>query len=141
MTTTRITAAGLYVACLSGIILMVAGGCAATDKNAALLPTARTIIADIPVPTTFDLEELRSRTFDNGVFRYVDLLYEGSASKEAVTEFYKNQMPITRWDPLTKHVSQGQTIIEYAKGNERCRVTISGGGTFRSTYIHVTAWR
>jgi len=140
MTTTRITASWLYAACLGAMISAVVGGCASTDKSAALLPAPRTIVADIPAPTTFDLEELRSRTFDNGAFRYIDLLYEGSGSKEAVGEFYKNQMPISRWDPLTKHVSQGQTIIEYAKGNERCRITISGGGTFRSTYVHITAW-
>ena len=34
----------------------------------------------------------------------------------------------------------GKSGIEYAKGNERCRVTISGGGTFKSTYIHIAAW-
>jgi len=118
MTITRITASWLYAACLGGMVLAVIGGCAPTDTNTTLLSNPRTTVADLPVPTTFELEELRSRTFDNGVFRYVDLLYEGSASKEAVAEFYKNQMPVSRWDPLTKHVSQGQTIIEYAKANE-----------------------
>ena len=140
MTTTRITALGLSAACLCGMIFAVVGGCASTDKNAALLPAPRTIVTDIPAPATFNLKELRSRTFDNGTFRYVDLLYKGSKSKEMVEEFYRSQMPISRWDPRTKHVSQGQTIIEYSKGDERCLITIYGGGTFRSTYIHITAW-
>ena len=140
MTTTRITAFGLWAAFFSGMIFTVVGGCAKTDKNSGLLPAPKTIVTDIPAPEAFKLKDLRSRTFDNGTFRYVDLLYKGSENKETVEEFYRSQMPISRWDPLTKHVSQGQTVMEYSKGEERCRITISGGGTFRSTYIHITAW-
>lgn len=142
MTITRIAALGLFLltVCLGGMLLVLITGSGCSDNNVALSPTPRTTIADLPVPTTFELEELRSRTFDNGAFRYVDLLYKGSASKQVVMDFYKNQMPIARWNRLTKHLSQGQTVIEYAKGNERCRVTISGGGMLRSTYIQITTW-
>ncbi|MCK5114341.1 MAG: hypothetical protein KAR11_06215, partial [Phycisphaerae bacterium] len=102
MATTRFAVLWLCAACLGGMIF-AAVGCAPSGGD-ALLPAPKTMIADIPVPTSFELEELRSRFFDNGEFRHIDLLYEGSGGMEDISRFYKNQMPITRWEPQARRM-------------------------------------
>lgn len=126
-------------------VLVAVGGCALSNSTGsgrsapddkkkgsgsggALFARAHPPIADLPVPYGFDLDEGRSRHWTVGSIRLVDHVYEGSADKFAVARFYRTQMPINRWELVRDVFAQGDIILDFDKGNERCHVVISEEG-------------
>ena len=87
--------------------------------------TARPIIADVPGPRGFRLDENRSRDVSAAGQRWIDHVYTGSADKFAVREFYLDEMPKYRWILVTKSFIQGQVTLDYRKDAETCRVIVS----------------
>jgi len=99
-----------------------------SSGSGALFAKAHPPIADLPVPFGFDLDEGRSRHWTVGSIRLVDHVYEGSADKFVVARFYRTQMPINRWELVRDVFAQGDIILDFDKGNERCHVVISESG-------------
>ena len=89
----------------------------------------RPIIADIPVPRGFRLDEGRSRDVSAAGQRWIDHVYVGSADKFAVREFYLTEMSKYRWILVTKSFIQGQVTLDYRKDAETCRVIVSDGSS------------
>ncbi len=105
-----------------------------------LVPMGRPPIADLPVPIGLDLKENKSRNFAAAGARYVDHVYKGRPDKFAVGRFYKRQMPISRWTLVTDMFVQGAIMLDFEKDTERCRISITEGGLFRSTTVKVAMW-
>jgi hypothetical protein len=99
-----------------------------SQADNALFAKAHPPIADLPVPFGFELDEGRSRHSTVGSNRMVDHVYEGSADKFAVARFYRTQMPINRWELVRDFFAQGDIMLDFDKGNERCHVVISEDG-------------
>jgi predicted small secreted protein len=99
-----------------------------SSGSGALFAKAHPPIADLPVPFGFDLDEGRSRHWTVGSIRLVDHVYEGSADKFVVARFYRTQMPINRWELVRDVFAQGDILLDFDKGNERCDVVISENG-------------
>lgn len=130
--------------------LLVSAGCTANINTGAapsgggggagkeLQGQARTHMPDVPVPVGFKLVDDRSRSYKNNTgLRWVDYLYKGRKNKLDVIAFYEKQMPSYQWTPQLTQSVQGRTALDFTKEHERCRITVFGGGTFGSTYIHV----
>lgn len=110
-----------------------------TGQTGELRAQARTHVADVPVPDGFDLAEKRSRSYKNQTgLRWVDYLYKGGGEKFDVVKFYEKQMINYHWEPQTTQTAQGQTSLDFLKNDERCRITVSGGGALSSTFVHVS---
>ena len=105
-----------------------------------LMALERPWIPDLPVPMGFKIDESRSRHFSGGAARYVDHLYKGGADKFDVARFYLQQMPIQRWVLVTEMFVQGDVSMDFKKESESCRVVVSDGGLWHSTYVKVTLW-
>jgi hypothetical protein len=105
-----------------------------------LVPQPHPRLDDLPVPIGFRLAESRSRDFQAGGARYVDHLYKGTSDRLAVKRFYKRYMPENHWVFVTDIFVQGGTSVDFEKGLERCRVTISRGSLFHPTYIKLAIW-
>jgi len=137
-------AAALVAAALAGCNNQQASGPSGDPGTVGpmpeLVPLNRPPIADIPVPLGFHLEEGKSRNFSAAGARYVDHVFSGSADKFAVGRFYKRQMPISRWTMVTDMFVQGDIMLDFEKESERCRILVTGGGTFRSTKVKVALW-
>ncbi len=99
-----------------------------SSAGGTLFAMAHPPIADLPVPFGFDLDEGRSRHWTMGSIRLVDHVYEGSGDKFVVARFYRTQMPINRWELVRDVFAQGDIILDFDKGNERCHVVISEDG-------------
>ena len=100
--------------------------------------TARPIIADIPLPRGFRLDEDRSRDVSAAGQRWIDHVYIGSAGKFAVREFYLTEMSKYRWILVTKSFIQGQVTLDYRKDAETCRVIVEDApGLFDRVAIKV----
>lgn len=101
------------------------GGMGRSGSPMSLGRTARPIIADIPLPRGFRLNEGLSRDVSAAGQRWIDHVYVGSADKFAVREFYLTEMPKYRWILVTKSFIQGQVTLDYRKDAETCRVIIA----------------
>ncbi len=105
-----------------------------------LVAQSRPPIPDLPIPVDFKLDEAKSRTFETGGARYIDHIYKGKADKFAVARFYKRQMPINRWTLETDMFVQGDTMLDFQKDTERCRIIITTGSMIHPVKIKVQLW-
>ncbi len=133
------------ITCLS---LLAAGctlsGCAwfsaESNPGAELGAVAKPPVADLPVPSGFEMEEGRSRSFDSGVARLVDHFYRGSASKFAVSRFYKKAMVARKWRFVSEFFSLGEQTLQFARPGEECRVRIAPGSWLHPTKLKLELW-
>lgn len=124
---------------LSTAAVLCSVGCT-TDDGTSLALTAsksKAWVADVPVPSQFSLVINRSRHWSDGQLRWVDHLYSGSGSAQALLSFYEKQMPMHRWALQNHELMQGEAILNYVKDQERCRIVIREGGSFEKTYVKV----
>jgi hypothetical protein len=124
---------------LSAVAVLCSAGCT-TDDGTSLALTAsksKAWVADVPVPSQFSLVTDRSRHWSNGELRWVDHLYAGKGSDQALITFYERQMPMHRWVLQNHELMQGEAILNYIKDQERCRIVIRGGNMFEKTYVKV----
>lgn len=136
--TNGLRAGGLSVA-IAMLCLATLTGCNTGDESDGLKAMKRPHIDDVSVPDGFKLVDKRSRSYSNQAgLRWVDYLYKGREDKFEVLRFYQKRMAPNRWSPQMQQTAQGQTTLDFAKDNERCRITVSGGGTLRATYIHIS---
>jgi len=135
---TTITCLGLLV------VLCTLSGCALfsgeSNPGAELAAVAKPPVADLPVPADFKLDEDRSRSCDSGVARFVDHLYWGSASKFAVSRFYKKAMVARKWRFVSETFSLGDQDLRFKKPGETCKVTISSGSWLHPTKLKLQLW-
>lgn len=119
------------------LILLLISGCATTykdrsyDKDSsrdATLDVASLLrFDDVPVPTGFKILDSESFAFQNDATRVGLLKYAGSRHVDQVVWFYKEQMPIYKWNPINI-IEYERRILNYEKGSESCIVTIESKG-------------
>ncbi len=120
--------------------IMGFSGCQAS--KGPMMAQARSPIPDVPLPLGFSLKELRSRSWSSGSLRFVDHLYYGKGDRVVTMDFFEKQMPVNGWTPICEQFTQGRSTLDYAKGNENCRITVyEGSGLFKSTYVQIAIWQ
>jgi hypothetical protein len=120
---------------LAALAAAILGGC--QGKSGDLKPQAKPVIADVPWPEGFSYDDSRSRSFTAAGTRYIDHLYKGRQDKYEALLFYKRYMPANQWTQVREANLQGDVLLDFDKGNERCSITITNGNLFYTTYIHV----
>ena len=133
------------ITCLSLLaVLCMLSGCAwfsgAANPGAELGAVAKPPVADLPVPSGFKLDEASSRSNDSGVARFVDHLYWGSASKFAVSRFYKKAMVARGWRFVSETFSLGDQNLRFERPGEKCSVFISSGSWLHPTKLKLQLW-
>lgn len=116
-----------FKAASSVVVLLLLGGCAFAGRSQgaeSLNPSASPYEADIPVPTEFRLVDRSSEDWASGPIRYLRHRYRGRADKYIVRKFYREQMPLVRWTPVSDHNVQGRIMMRFQRGAESCTVTI-----------------
>ena len=107
------------------------------DPAKVLLAQANPAVADVPMPVGFYLDESKSRSWQTGGVRFMDHLYKGREDKFNVWRFYKRQMPVNQWTLVRDIYTQGEVLLEFDKGNERCSIMLTNGSLFYPTYVKV----
>lgn len=123
----------------AALALVVLCGCASSNKKdqavsgipAILEPQSLFKFGDIPVPAGFKLLPKDTYAFESGGMRVGVLKYQGKAGPDQVVAFYKEQMPLFKWE-LLNSVEYGDRLMNFERSNESCILTISPkqmGGT------------
>ena len=133
------------ITCLSLLAVVCAlSGCAwfsgASNPGVELAAVGKPPVADLPVPMGFELDEANSRSNDSGVARFVDHLYRGSASKFAVSRFYKKAMVARKWRFISETFSLGDQNLRFERPGEKCSVFISSGSWLHPTKLKLQLW-
>jgi hypothetical protein len=126
------------------VMLCTLSGCAwfSGDVNPGyeLAAVSKPPVADLPVPLGFKLDEGSSRSNDSGVARFIDHLYTGSASKFAVSRFYKKAMTARKWRFVSETFSLGDQNLRFERPGEKCSVSISSGSWLHPTKLKLQLW-
>jgi hypothetical protein len=101
------------------------------EKVEAPLPVATHFqVIDVPVPGPFRFDRRRSlisKKPDSN--RQITLIYTGRTHIERAARFYREQMtaPIPGWKLEDDQMRGKRYVLVFAKGKERCRVTVEPG--------------
>jgi hypothetical protein len=113
-----IIACFVFMVTLTGCASMMAGN---PDKT--LTPANTIRFSDIPVPAGFKAIPQQSYSFENGGIRVAFLKYKGNGTLDQVLSFYKEQMPVSRWNLL--NISEfGRRMLNFERETETCIITI-----------------
>ena len=98
-----------------------------------LKPAVAPYEPDIPLPGGFRLVDESSEDWSSGSTRYVRHRYLGRADKYAVRRFYREQMPLVRWTPISDGNVGGHMNMRFRRGTESCTVRVDDADGARST--------
>lgn len=89
------------------------------------LIAAKPVELDLPLPQKFSLVETASEDHTAAGGRvFLQHLYEGAADKNAVREFYRAQMTLSRWSLVSDSNIKGDITMRFEKGDETCTLGI-----------------
>ncbi len=103
------------------------------------MPSPHPYEPDIPLPKGFGLADQSSEDWSSGPLRYVRHRYVGRADKYAVRDFYREQMVLVRWTPISDSNVRGRYTLRFERENESCIITIEGEEGFASRRVIVEA--
>jgi len=115
------------------IFLTTISGCASmmsANSDKVLEPASSLRFSDIPVPLGFKLIVQQSYSFENSGVRVAMLKYKGRGTLDQVLNFYKEQMPLSKWN-LLNITEFGQRLLNFERENETCIISMQSefGGT------------
>ena len=127
-----------FILAVMGLLLMGLGGCAPTvstdplDSQVAGAPADQAPLAghkiraipDLPVPAKMKIKKRVSRSYEGAGTRDVDYTYEGWVDIRRVHRFYRDQMPLNRWQMLSDEYGRGVYWLTFQKNREICTVII-----------------
>jgi hypothetical protein len=122
---------GLIAAC-------VTAGCRSTGPKP--LPVhSQEFVTDVPMPKGFKLDDDRSTDMTSGRNRSVWHEYKGRANLVSIRNFFRDQMPLSRWTLLSDQNAKGDYTIIFEKDGETCIIFFkSTRGGFDNAMIRVT---
>jgi len=115
------------VAAAGMVAVAIMVGCAGPRlgaKRQRLLPSPHPVVADIPVPTGFEIVDQASEDRPGDRQRYLRHRYRGKADKGIVKTFYQEEMPLVRWTLISDSEVDGRILMRFTKGTESCSVTV-----------------
>ena len=115
---------------LAGLVLL--SGCGDSTEWRTSPPSDRPIVpvpdrekefTDVPVPREFT-RDVGSYSYERGTLRMCKLSYTGNLDPFRTIEFMKQQMELAGWKLEDKTLDGDMKILNFAKGNDRGRVTV-----------------
>lgn len=119
---------GRWIGIVGFMLLVLAVGCTQSGKDVreVRLIAARPFESDIPVPAGFALVDSASEDRSTGMGRlYLRHEYRGQADKQAIRNFYREQMPLARWSEMSDGNVKGEIDMRFQKNSESCIIRIS----------------
>ena len=135
---------GLILALIGVVLLSVVVGCTPTvstdplegqvagapAEKAPLAGHKITAVPDLPVPACMKIKTSLSHSYEGAGTRYVDYTYDGLVDIRRVHRFYREQMPLNRWQMLSDYYDRGVYWLTFQKNRELCTVIIRKSTVF-----------
>ena len=105
-------------------------GCAASRPDTAVLelvPSPNPYVEDIPIPVGFRMVDSSSEDWVSADIRYLRHRYTGKADKVSARVFYREQMPLVRWTPISDAQIHGRYTMRFERERETCTIEIHNG--------------
>ena len=110
-------------------------GCGDRGGVRRISPRDTPYLEGVAVPGNFKLVDRNTEDYESGGRRWARHEYVGSADKETLRGFYKEQMPLLGWNRVTDHNVQGRITMRFEKPNEVCDIVITSGGMFNRVRV------
>ena len=107
------------------------------ERPVVWVPDRQKEFSDVPVPMDFERSR-DSYAFERGRFRICRLVYEGALDPFRTEDFMRRQMELSGWTPTDRSLDEGEKILCFSKGNERCRIGVRRDARERHTRMTVT---
>lgn len=117
-----------------GALALLLAGCESfgSSRRATAPPAMQhQLLADIPLPGGFKLDDDRSVGRVVGKTRLARCVFEGNTDRAAVNRFFKEYMPSGGWELLEERFDRGVYYMRYQSPQESCSLTI-GRETFKT---------
>lgn len=125
-------------------LVVLVGGCAPTvstdplegqvagapAEKAPLAGHKITAVPDLPVPACMKIKTSLSHSYEGAGTRYVDYTYDGLVDIRRVHRFYREQMPLNRWQMISDEYARGVHTMTFRKNKEIGTVIISKTSVF-----------
>jgi len=96
-------------------------------------------IPDVPIPIGFKPVVSQCSSSFDGVARTVTHVYQGRARPVETVLFYRQQLPLHGWTPVSKQVNEdGSTSLHYTKGAEALGLRLSGRFKIATIEVYLT---
>ena len=132
----RITLCG---AALLAAVLIGGAGCRDVEKveieNIFRRPPSRPL-PDVPVPIGFQYLERGSYVFNEN-YRVARLRYTGTPHIEDVVQYYKEQMPLSKWT-FVRDAELEARVLTFQNDLEKCTVSLERKGGLTTIEINIT---
>ena len=123
---------GLILVLMGVVVLSVSGGCAPTvstdplegqvagapANQAPLAGHKITAVPDLPVPACMTIKTSVSYSYEGAGTRDVNYTYQGRVDIRRVHRFYREQMPLNRWQMLSDNYAHGVYTMTFQKDKE-----------------------
>ena len=133
----------LCLALSIGVLCVILAGCGSlrsspkdAPSSSFLEPQATMKFSDVPVPAGFKFLPQDSYSFESSGVRVGILKYHGKANPDAVSTFFKEQMPMYNW-ALLNSMEYGQRLLNFEREQESCIITMNGKGNSITLAISV----
>lgn len=130
---------GYRLCALVGCTLLAAvvawTGCGDGDGVSRISPRDTPYLEGVAVPANFKLVDRNTEDYESGGRRWARHEYVGSADKELLRGFYKEQMPLLGWSRVTDHNVEGRITMRFEKPNEVCDIVITSGGMLNRSRV------
>ena len=133
---TVLLAGALVAGGVWGGLTACSGGSRSAGTQPALIPSATSPIADVPVPAGFVMTtDSTSQVIPGSGLRFVDHRYKGDDDVLPVVRFFREQMPRQGWTLIDQNQIHAEITLHFSKNNEDALITVYPG-TF-DTHIRV----
>jgi len=132
---------GIRAAVLAAGITVLGGGCRDIERVESfsvpnfLVVRPERPLADVPVPVGFTYKESGSYIF-NGNFRVAKLQYRGTPHIERCVDFFKEQMPLSRW-MLIREAGVDERVVTFRNESEEMLIRLDRSAGITALEIEI----
>ena len=102
-----------------------------------LVPAPDARLPDVPIPLGARFKSKFSSSYETGGQRTVTYNYGIWAKQPLVRVFYKDNMPVHNWQPISSITTQKMDCLSFKKDDEFCSVTIGPRNWYFQTLIRI----
>ncbi len=112
----------------TGCNMPLRGAERATGSTPTISAVRHPALEDFPMPSGFMLVDDHSQSVQTGNMRIIQYEFVGNASRDVVTEFFREKLPTAGWTYLGERFERGPRLLRFKSDKEECSLRIERDG-------------